>query len=82
MKREKPASRKRIMPPPTPLHNKLQQNPETSLEAHLKKNQQTFKELSSNQQSFLNEPNSHDKSNCTNIFRDNWRRIKAFFFCK
>lgn len=82
VKREKPASRKRIMPPPAPLHNKLQQNPEPSSEAHLKKNQQMFKEFSSRQQSYVNEPGWQDKSNCSNIFKDNWRRIKAFFFCK
>lgn len=80
VKREKATSPKRLMPPPLPgAYKKV---PETSSEAHLKKNQQPFKEFSSRQQSYLNEQSLQDKASCSNMLLTTWKRIKAFFGCK
>lgn len=81
VKREKPASRKRLMPPPPPLHNQPQQHPQGTGQAHLKKNHQPFKELSSRQQSYLHETSTQDKASCSYMLANGWRRTKAFFHC-
>ncbi|KAL9538840.1 bifunctional choline kinase/ethanolamine kinase cki1 [Mucor bainieri] len=82
VKREKPASRKRLMPPPPPLHNN-QQAPhhQGTGEVHLKKNHQPFKEFSSRQQSYLHETSTQDKASCSNTLANGWKRIKALFNC-
>ncbi|GAN02920.1 Ser/Thr protein kinase [Mucor ambiguus] len=82
VKREKPASRKRLMPPPPPLHGQPQQQyPQGTGEVHLKKNHQPFKEFSSRQQSYLHETSTHDKASCSNMLSNGWKRIKALFNC-
>lgn len=83
VKREKPASRKRLMPPPPPLHNQSQpQHHQGTGEVHLKKNHQPFKEFSSRQQSYLHETSTQDKASCSNMLANGWRRIKALFNCR
>ncbi|KAL7320089.1 Palmitoylated plasma membrane-bound casein kinase [Mucor circinelloides] len=85
VKREKPVTRKRLMPPPSPLHNQLeqqQQYPQGTTEAHLKKNHQPYKEFSSRQQPYLHETSTQDKASCSNTLANGWRRIKALFNCR
>lgn len=85
VKREKPATRKRLMPPPAPLHNQPEQqqhHTDSAGQVHLKKNHQPFKEFSSRQQSYLHETSTQDKASCSNMLANGWRRIKALFNCR